>query len=359
VPGRRSLRLFIGCYEQDDAAGEPGFGIVAASFDPDSLEFTVSGGAQAQNASFLAFAPGGDLLYAVREASAGQIATLAIDPADDLAGGAPTPVAETSSGGADPCYLALDASGRYLLGANYSSGDVSVHRLAADGTVGELCDLVSLADSAPEGAGDTVSHAHMVLPAPSGDAILTVDLGADTISAHTLDLATGRLKLLAASRLRPGAGTRHLAFHPSGEFLYVANEFGNSVTACSYDPASGTVEELAEYPAAPREDDVTSYPSGIVISPDGRYVYVGNRGDESITAFAVIGEGAQLRAVGRWSCGGSWPRHLTLSPDGSLLFCANQRSNNVIMFHVDQADGTLSATAAELRLVHPAHVLIG
>lgn len=354
MPAQPSLRLLIGRYTQDDAAGDPATGITVASFDPENLEFTVTGSAIAHNASFLAFGPDKTRLYAVQEEKPGQVGTFAID-AD---GNAPTPLSSTSCGGDEPCFLSLDASGQYLLGANYGSGNVSVHRLtdnglADNGIAGDFCDLVPLADAA------SGPHAHMVLPVPFSDTILTVDLGTDTISTYALDLTTGRLSLLAASRLRPGTGPRHVAFHPTGAFFYLANEYDNSVSVCSYDAASGEVKELAVHEAAPMPDGERNYPGGIVISPDGRHVYVGNRGHESITAFAVVDDGADLRPAGRWGSGGSWPRHLTFAPDGRFLFCANQRAGSVTAFQVDPADGRLIATNAAISLPFPAHVLVG
>jgi 6-phosphogluconolactonase len=285
----------------------------------------------------------------VQEEKPGQVATFAID----TDGNALTPLSSTSAGGDEPCFLALDASGQYLLGANYGSGNVSVHRLTADGIAGEFGDLVPLADAAAD------AHAHMVLPVPFSDTILTVDLGTDTISTYTLDLTTGRLSLLAAGRLRTGTGPRHVAFHPSGAFFYLANEYDNSVSVCSYDAACGEVKELAVHEAAPMPDGERSYPGGIVISPDGRHVYVANRGHESITAFAVIDDGADLRPAGRWGSGGSWPRHLTFAPDGRFLFCANQRAGSVTAFQVDPAEGRLTAIGAAISLPFPAHVLVG
>ena len=119
------------------------------------------------------------------------------------------------------------------------------------------------------------------------------------------------------------------------------------------------MKELSELPAAPGPQDGENYPGGIVLSADARFVYVSNRGDESITGYEVCDDGSRLNPIGRWSCEGSWPRHITFSPDGRFLFVANQRSHNVVALRVDAASGALSATGLSYEVRQVAHVLFG
>ena len=349
------LRLFIGRYTAGDASARPAPGITVAEFDPDSLTIEPIGGALLDEASFLALSPSGDVLYAVGELDEGQVAAYAVNAER----GELTPLGTQPTNGGQPCYLTVDPAGGHLLTANYGSGSVAVHPLASGGRVAEPSHLVEHSGSGPEADRQSEPHAHMVTPTPAGDAFLVADLGADSIFVYTLDAESGRLSLLAQNRMRPGSGPRHLVFHPSGEYFYLANELSNTVAVCSYDGKTGEVEQLDELPAGPHPEDGRNYPGGIVLSPDARFVYVSNRGDESISAFEVLDGGARPLPSGRWSCDGSWPRHITLSPDGRFLFSANQRSYNVVVFRVDAQSGELSSTGLSFPVGQAAHVLIG
>jgi 6-phosphogluconolactonase len=352
MPGQ--LRLFIGRYTEGDSSPQPAPGITVADFDPDGPTITPHTGTQYPEASFLALSPSGDVLYAVREEQAGQVAAFRIDSAS----GELTLLGEQPTDGSHPCYLSVDPSGRYVLSANYTSGNVAVHPVEADGQLAAASDVVQHAGYGPQMDRQEGPHAHMVTPTPSGDAYLAVDLGTDSVYAYSLDETTGQLTERTQNRMRSGSGPRHLVFHPSGRYFYLANELSNTVTVCSYDAATTAAYELMELPAAPDSEPGKSFPSGIVLSPNERFVYVGNRGDESISVFEVGDQGARLIPIGRWPCGGSWPRHLTLSPDGSFLFCANQRSENITAFQVDAPSGELSPTALSFPVVQPAHVLV-
>ena len=349
------LRLFIGRYTEGDAASEPAPGITVADFDPDSLTITTIGGVQLPEASFLALSPSGDVLYAVREEGSGRVAAFLVDGAE----GTLTPLGEQPTNGSYPCHLTVDPSGRYLLTANYVSGTVVVHPIEEGGRLASLSDLVQHKGSGPQADRQEGPHAHMIVPAPTGGGYLAVDLGTDSVYAYSLDSELGRFVPRAQNRMRPGSGPRHLVFHPSGQYFYLANELSNTVAVCTYDATTGVAQTLMEVSAAPNSVAGQSFPSGIALSPDGRFVYVGNRGDESVSAFEVGDNGARLSPVGRWPCGGSWPRDISLSPDGRFLFSANQRSHNVAVLTVDQATGKLTPTELSFPVYQAAHVLFG
>lgn len=349
------LRMFLGRYTEGDDSAQPLPGITVAEFDPDRLTIEPIGGAQLPEASFLTLSASGEVLYAVCEQDAGQVAGFGVGSGR----GELTPLGAQPTDGGLPCYLTVDPSGRFLLAANYGSGSVSVLPVGGRGAPGELLYLAKHEGSGPEEDRQAEPHAHMITTTPAGDAFLSADLGADSIYVYSFDASAGRLVLRARNHMRPGTGPRHLVFHPSGEFFYLTNELSNTVTVCAYDRASGEVKELTELPTAPHPEDARNYPSGIVLSPDAHYAYVGNRGDESISAFEVSAAGDLLRPVGRWPCEGSWPRHLTLSPDGRFLFSANQRSHNITVFRVNQYSGQLSPTALSYPLRQAAQVLFG
>ncbi|MGZ0147064.1 lactonase family protein [Kribbella sp. WER1] len=258
----------------------------------------------------------GKLLYAVDEQDAGTVTAIDISTTPKVLNRQP-------NRGSGPCHLAK--IGDHLLSANYGSGDIAVHPIAADGSLGQQTDLVKHEGSAP--------HAHQVVPA--GKYVLAVDLGTDSVYTYTL--ASGKLALQHQAKLKAGAGPRHLVV--SGNYAYVADELDSTVTICGYD--DGILTPLATKPMTPGTGP-QNYPGEILTSPDGRFVYVTNRGHNSIAIFRTAGAGLEL--IGTPSCGGDWPRHAAFDPTGTLLFVANQKSNNVTTFAVDQAAGTLTQT---------------
>jgi 6-phosphogluconolactonase len=258
----------------------------------------------------------GNFLYAVNEQDAGAVTAIDISAEPRVLNSQPNK-------GSGPCHLAK--IGDYLLSANYGSGDIAVHPIAADGSLGQQTDLVKHEGSAP--------HAHQVVQA--GEYVLAVDLGTDSIYTYTL--AAGKLTLQHQATLKTGTGPRHLVFHPSDAYAYVADELNSTVTICGYD--DGVLTVLETIPVAEGEN----YPGELVISADGRFVYVTNRGDNSVAIFST--DGPHLNLVGKPGCGGDWPRHCAFDPTGRLLFVANQNSNNITTFLVDQTTGGLTQTA--------------
>jgi 6-phosphogluconolactonase (cycloisomerase 2 family) len=206
-------------------------------------------------------------------------------------------------------------------------------------------------------AGRGAAHAHQVVFDPTGLWALSVDLGTESVYVEGFDPATGTLGEPVRVRSAAGAGPRHLAFHPTGGYAYVANELNSTVTVCRWQDGvltPGTsLSTLSVPPPATR-----NYPSGIVVSPDGRFVYVANRGDNSIAVFAVSGDGAALELVATPSCGGDWPRHLVLAPGGAWLYVANQRSGDVCWLPVDPGTGVPGAVAGSVDVPSAAHILI-
>ena len=326
--------LYIGTYSSD--GGGQGLGI--AGYDP-ATGAVVSGSTLTgvPDPSFVtAF---GDHLYAVDEYEA-TVTAIAAGQGD------PQILGSQGTGGSGPCHLAVHAAGGHLLTANYDSGSVVVHPIAADGTLEPRSDLVQHTGSGPDGDRQAGPHAHMVLNAPDGAFVLAVDLGTDTVYTYRLDTGTGKLADVSQARMAAGSGPRHAAFHPSGEYLYVANELGDSLTVCGYAPATGLVTPGESQPTVPAGSAPTerNYPAEVVVSADGAFVYVSNRGDDSVARFAVGAGGRELQLVDAVPTGGAYPRHIAMDPGGDWLFAANQNSGTVTTFARAQDTGELSAT---------------
>ncbi|WP_442818171.1 lactonase family protein [Streptomyces sp. NBC_01727] len=331
---RRTGTLFLGTYTS--AAGG-GTGIGVAGYAPATGVITgrttITG---VDNPSYLALHPSGATLYAVDEQEQGGVTAVALDP-----DGTFRVLGTRSTGGAGPCHLSVHPSGRWLLSANYTSGSVAVHPIADDGSLGERTDLVVQTAPAP-GPGQDGPHAHQIVTAPDGGHVLAVDLGNDTVYTYRLDTRRGTLRQLSYATLRPGAGPRHLTFHPSGRFAYLACEVDNTVVVCGYDPATGAVTPGAGQSTGTGPG--TSYPAQLLVTGNGRFAYLANRGHNSLTRYAVEAGGAALRLIDTVPVGGDFPRQIAFSPDGALLFAANQRSGTVTVFDVDRADGGLRRT---------------
>jgi 6-phosphogluconolactonase (cycloisomerase 2 family) len=272
------------------------------------------------NASWLALAPDGQRLYAVSEQADGRVTAL---DAETLAvlGQRPT--------GEHPTHVSVH--GDHVLVANYGSGSVAV--LTSDL---EITDLVTFPDG---------GHAHQVVTDPSGRFVLAVDIGNDAIHVYTL--VGGRLR--EHSVVTVAGGPRHVAFHPGGDLAYVVCEYVSRVVVCAW--ADGTLGERQA--AATVRDDVANYPGEVVVSPDGRFVYVTNRGDNSVATFAA----EPLRLLDVVSCGGDWPRHAALDPAGGALYVANQRSGTVTWLPRDPSTGRLSTVAGSMSAPEVAMVL--
>ncbi|MFE1291434.1 lactonase family protein [Streptomyces sp. NPDC058751] len=325
-PGPRPL--FLGTYTSGDGGGK---GIGVATYDPETGEITGGGVVTGvDNPSFLAVHPDGRALYAVDEQDAGAVTAVRL-PGNEVLG-------SRSTGGSGPCHLSVHPSGRWLLSANYGSGSVAVHPIEASGALGERADLVGHTSPAP-GPGQQGPHAHQFVTAPDGGHLLAVDLGTDTVYTYRLDETRGTLTEVSRARTRPGAGPRHLTFHPGGRYAYLANEVDDTVAVCGYDPATGRLS-VGE-PRSTGTGGGTSYPAQLVVTPNGAYAFLANRGHNSLTRYAIEADGARLRLLDTVPVGGDFPRHVALSADGRLLFAANQRSGTVTVFGVDQESGEL------------------
>lgn len=333
-------RVFLGAYTTWSGGAE---GIGVGTYDTSNGQLRTTGVIRGVvNPSFVVESRDGRFLYAVNETSRGEVT--AIDAATlEVVGKQPT-------GGADPCHLTLDPSGKFLVTADYSSGSLSVFPVGADGGLGARTQKVQHQGSGPNKERQEGPHAHHVVFDVAGRYAAAVDLGADSVFVYSL--AGGKLTRVSQARVKPGAGPRHIAFHPDGKTAYVANELDSTIVTCSY--ANGTLTPGQVLPTVPAGSP-TNYPAEVLVSADGKHVYLSNRGHDSIAHFAVCGSGLTL--VGHTPVGGRYPRHITFDPTGSFLFAANQNSNNVTSFAVDRATGKLTPSGTPLQTPIPVCVL--
>jgi 6-phosphogluconolactonase len=315
-------RLLIGGY-----SGDKGTGSGIAVLDDDQVTSTVP----AESPSWIARHPELGVLYAVAEMDDGRV------HAWSLADGMPDqPLGHGSTGGAEPAHLTVDPSGRFLITANYSGGSISVHRLGPDGSIGERTDLVQ---HEAHGNHPRQERAHPHMVRADGDGLLVTDLGGDAIYRYQLT-ADGRLKPDGVIATPPASGPRHLL--PVGDRNYLTAELSGEVLVYDAD-----WQFIGEVPASAASG--ANQPSELV--SNGRYLYVANRGPDTIAVFALD---AKLPRYLTEIPVGEWPRHMAL--DGDRLYVANERSHTVMILAIDPDSG-IPALASSIAVPSPTVVL--
>ena len=312
--------------------------------------------AEIKSPSFVAIHPNRKFLYAVSEISdfqgkpLGGVSAFAIDAAS----GNLTLLNQQSSEGAGPCHLVVDAAGKNALVANYGGGSVAV--LPID-SMGKL--LAASASIQHTGSGVNKSrqeqpHAHSINLDAQNRFAFAADLGLDKVLIYRFDASKGSLVANdpPAGVVAPGSGPRHFAFHPSGRFAFVNNEMTSSVTAFKYDAEKGSLTEIHTLSTLPHEVKGNST-AETVAHPSGKFVYVSNRGHDSIAIFTFDESSGKLAAAGHCLTGGKTPRNFNVDPTGQFLLAANQGTNDIFSFRIDSATGQLTATGSSIEVGSP------
>jgi 6-phosphogluconolactonase len=312
--------------------------------------------AESRNPAFLAVHPKGRFIYAVNELpnvdgrKGGGVAAFAIE----RPGGKLKLINQVSSGGAGPCHIALDASGRWAFVANYGGGSVASFPVKDDGSLGEAVSFHQHSGSSVNSARQEGPHAHGVTLAPDGRFLFVPDLGLDKIVAYRVDPTTGKLgpNDPPSTPTKPGAGPRHFVFAPGGRFAYAINELDSTVTAYSYDAAQGTLRELHSISTLPERFSGRSTTAEIEVHPGGRYLYGSNRGYDSVAVFAIDRSGVP-KLLANVNTLGKTPRNFAIDPSGEWLWAANQDSASLILFRIDPKQGRLFPTDESLEIPSP------
>jgi 6-phosphogluconolactonase len=341
MPSNSPSLMFTSGYA---AADQPG--IHAFLFDEISGALTPHGSFTGiANPSFLVVHPNGRWLYAVSEAAKdsdgrfGEVWSFRFEREPF----AIEAMNHQTSNGDWPCHLRIDATGKWIIAANYGTGSAAVYPLLDDGSLGEMTDFVQHSGKGPNEKRQEGPHAHSSTFTPDNRFVIIADLGIDQLVIYSFDTATGKLGLHSAAKSQPGAGPRHTIFHPNGKWFYAANELGSTVSAYEYDAANGTLAEKQTISTLPA-DEPANGPENIVadihISDSGKRLYVSNRGHNSIAVFDINDDGS-LKLVSITSCGGNWPRNFALAPNGKFLLVANQYSNEICVLPVLEGQAAL------------------
>lgn len=327
------------------------------------LEFDTGTGALASKGvvaetprpSFLAVHPTKRFLYAVGEVNAigskkgGGLVAFALDPAT----GNLSKLNEQSSGGAGPCHLVVDATGKCVLAANYGGGSACVLPIRLDGTLGEASAFVQHQGSSMNPSRQMEPHAHSINLDPANKFAFVADLGTDEVIVYRFDPDKGTLIRTGAYNTTKGAGPRHFAFHPGGKHAFVINELDSTLDAMSYDPATGKLTRTDSKTTLPVGFTGTNYPAEVQVHPSGKFIYGSNRGHDSIAAFAFDATTGKLTPVGHATEGIKVPRNFGIDPTGKFALVANQDGNSVAVFRIDPATGKLSPTDQKVAVGKP------
>lgn len=245
-----------------------------------------------------------------------------------------------SSGGAHPCFVDINPAG-FVLTANYSGGNVGLLKLEDEGQLSELLDVQQHSGSGTSDRQEA-PHAHSSWFAPDGTSVISIDLGTNELWFSKLEDSAEKLVQSNPQKLamEPGAGPRHLVFHPEGLWLYVLNELNSTVTLLHKD-AEGAYQAKQSFSTLPADYSGDNTAADIRISSDGKFLYVSNRGHDSIAVFQVNFQEGALKLKGHKSCGGKGPRNFVFSPDENYLVIANQYSDNIVSLKRDKKTGML------------------
>jgi 6-phosphogluconolactonase (cycloisomerase 2 family) len=312
-----------------------------------------------RNPTWLALNPAKDRLYAVSEIDNfqgtrnGAVVSYAID-SDSLQ---LKRLGAVSSGGTTPAHASVHPSGKFVFVANYGGGSVAVFPVGADGALGEATDVRpsvgprhhvrAAIDSTGQFAVSDHDgpHVHMVAADPSGQFVIANDAGLDLTLVWRFDAATGRLLPAAVPVIAapPGSAPRHFAFHPNGRVFYNLYEHDAKVAVYDYDAARGGLKLKQIVSSLPPKFGGSNLSSEIVMTADGRFLYVANRLHNAVAIFAVNDDG-QLRSIAETWVHADSPRSLCIDPGGTFLFSCNQRGDSITSFHLNAATGALTFT---------------
>lgn len=302
-----------------------------------------------KNPTFLAVAPNQKFVYAVGETQDGTVNAYGFDNKT----GELTKLNTESAGGASPCHISIDKTGKWALVGNYMGGNLSVLPIQKDGTLGAPTQTIN-----HEGKGVNVSrqekpHVHSVNIAPNNVDVFVPDLGIDKIVSYKLNSKTGHLEAgtPAFTKTVDGAGPRHFTIHPNGKWAYVIQELNATVTAYNY--ANGGLKEIQTLSTLPPDYNGKNSCADIHISADGKFLYGSNRFYDHVVVYSIDQKTGKLTYIKNESVLGKTPRNFMIDPSGKWVLVANQDSDNIVLFKRDTIKGTLTPTGKEIKVSMP------
>lgn len=327
---------FVGCFTSERRRAR-GTGIDVYRTGASLADWTHLGRVEGlTNPSYLVSDPARKVLTTVQ--GDGEVATAFVAGPD----GSLRALGDAATGGTNGVHQALDPSGRFWIVANYASGSLAVMPVGEDGAPMAATQVLPLPGAiGPHRTEQAGAHPHHVVFAPDGRHLLMPDKGLDRV--FVLRLAGDTLAIVSEAAMRPGAGPRHIAFHPRLPLAFLVNELDSSLATCRWDAAAGVLTPLHLAPTLPPDFFGASTAAAIVVTSCGRFVYASNRGQDGIARFRLAGD--RLVPTGWTPSGGRDPRFMTLSPGGGHLLVANEQGDSLVEFAIDAGTGDLELSA--------------
>jgi 6-phosphogluconolactonase len=339
---KTSIYAYAGCYTTAEREAH-GDGIHAYRMDTETGAWThIQHLGELVNPSFLIVSRDQRFLYSVHGDGTYASAFTIDKNTGNLA-----PLNRAATGGSNGVHQALDASGRFMVVANYASGSVAVLPVQADGRLQDQIQLVELKGKpGPNRTQQESSHPHNIVFDPTGRFVLVPDKGLDRVFIFRFDPASGRLSPTEQGSVaaRSGYAPRHMAFHPALPAVWVLDEIGSAITTYHWDGERGGLRPLQILPSTPPDFTGENTTAEIAVSATGRFVYCSNRGHDSIAIFAADNKSGVLQSVGWESTRGKRPRFIALDPSSRFLYAANEQSDTIVGFRVNSATGRLTPT---------------
>ena len=333
--------VYFGTYTRGESKG-----IYRSTLNADTGELSKPiVAAEIENPSFVVVHPSNKFLYAVSENAkfngepGGGVSAFKV-----AADGGLALLNQQNSGGGAPCHISTDPAGRCVLVANYSGGSTSCYPVGDDGKLGDAGGFIQHEGSGGDPKRQAGPHAHSANTDPAGKHVFVADLGLDKVLIFDLAAAEGKITPSEPPfvKLPPATGPRHFSFHPSGKFAYTNLEMSLEVAALSHDAKTGALKIIDTQSTVkadtPRKGNSTAE---CLVHPSGKWVYISNRGPNSIAAFRINQDTGKLTPIERESTQGAVPRNFGIDPSGKFLIAANSNTNNVVVFRINQDTGEL------------------
>jgi 6-phosphogluconolactonase len=301
-----------------------------------------------ENPSYVAIHPNGKWLYAVNELADGQVSAFVLDQGKKV-----SLLNTVTSHGNSPCYVSIDKKGKFVMTANYGSGNIALYPINNDGSLKEATSVIQHKGKGPD-SRQQGPHAHMIRTGNVSDLIYAVDLGTDRVTTYKLDAAKASLDKVGEYKAKPGAGPRHIEFHKNKKWAYIVNELNGTIESCTVDSQTGALTHFQDISTLPQGETRKAGCADIHITPNGKYLYASNRGEiNNIAMYSIDANNGRLTIIGHQSVKGRSPRSFAIDPTGTFLLVANQDTGNIITFKIDASTGKLIDTGIETKVPTP------
>ncbi|MGN7786756.1 lactonase family protein [Niabella sp. 22666] len=336
-------RLIIGTYTNNNASK----GIYVYDFNAANGEAREISSAKAGNPSYQAVDKKGNFIYSVNESDEGKISAFKYN----RSAGSLSLVNQQSNNGSAPCYVSIDKTGKWLFAGNYSSGNLTVHPIASNGSIGVIQQVVQHSGSGPNKGRQESAHVHCTYMSPDNRFLYVPDLGIDKVMIYPFNAQTGRLDTAKSSTITipAGGGPRHIVFTQNGKFGYIVEELSGAITAVVRKGNQHTIlQQINNLPA-----QYNGASADIHLSPDERFLYTSHRGNSTIQIHKIDSQTGRLSFIAEQSTNGNFPRNFTIHPSGKWLLAANQKSNDITIFKRNVQTGLLADTQQRISVPAP------